>query len=1345
MKINKNVNISDDLISKHINISSSFDEKQGGISSSYQNLTENKKKKKTVANFENKFLQFFLKILPNKILSFLNYIDFFPEEINFTFKLKDKFTTFYGYIISFIFCIIFLLLFINNVFFFNNKNECSFTEILPYEISSYEIDLSKDLLIYVHSYSTDKKIEVNSVEQLYDIVIFFLEYEYEGNTKKIKYKSEEIFFQRCNIDTSEALFDSSAFTDKYVLCPEKGKLVLNKNVNIYNTKLVVGIKNIFLKYDLMINAIKDIEITFNFISFDYIEHYNSFTSKIITKKSAIKDFLGKEEDYYNDSKTGKLYSKNTSPNIISGYLSRSKLVSYSGYFNIKKENIKYSFASLDNDMCFYRDGGIILSYQFDLPIKTTVKYNQKYSIFFIFGIFWGWLVFLYVGFTILFHHLISFNFLQNINNELFSLQSPEHKKKINMLSNEIDHKLSEVKTKKELLELIVEDLYKSKQYSGIYLGIWGSIYYVLCWWNSCCKSKKQHLIHQTVTTSIKEGKKIFDVVNICNFVKEVKLLNEVVCEPNQKKMINYLIRKTVDEEGERGNNNFIEQEKEVFLEKTKNLRIGERKMKKLMMKKFIIDKNNIEDALVLMKNINDNRNGKKRIENKLIDYIKISSNIKNLFFTLRSKKKNKKGKNSLEIDDVTKYFEYIRYLNKLSSSIGGESTSRRTEFSEIQNYISFYKDYLDLNRKTLELLEKANHHLLSFSSKILNHYSIIFDENLVVKENAFGAACLDSSFSETSIEKMRLNAYHPLYFSSTLSNKEAISNIFETKENALFQTFTDIFILIMFTIDTIFRVSASTIDEMNNKSIVYAFDAIRSCIRISFLTCLCYLYYFIVTFINNKRDGFCKESIMCLGYLSFAKEPDNINNVLVFSHIVYIIALFGYVINLSIRYFLNNNGSDYFKNEFSYTKTIFSSPSLKIYTQTQAFQNIQDVYYCIIDYHSKFNIIWNIMITIVNVLILLGAVSAALLSVVMFFIFKESKMSYVMRMFIFVVFLSLVTNTAFIVSHEVVKQYSNISNKTFLFVKFWVPFLIKFSTYILYLSMNMNIFLGVSGGFFYSNFTIQFYPNEFICREDQAAFNLIFFLCVEFLIRKFFLFFIHFFKPKSIKIGFSPEQSIANTICQYFLLANIQLVFPIAGVFTVIIFVVDYHLEVFFINKFHLKCKIYEYADLYNVFIILSFYANLICNIIFAIIVFNQYNIMNNSVEESEKIIPRLCKHQSVKDDFMTIFRNSFDIETINLYESFELFLVVPAGLGLIVLIGYGKKLFMKSNNEMKIIITANKDLKWENLSKKMDEILRFEKKMKFIYFKTANKLNKTINVRAKRENAKGIRGKVLI
>lgn len=1344
MKINKNVNNSDDLTSKNINIASSLDEKQGGTSSSYQTLSKNKKKKKAVANFENNFLNFFLNTLPTKIRLFLTYIDFFPEEINFTFKLKDKFTSFYGYVISFLFFIMFLLLFINNVFFFNNKNECTFTEILPYEISSYEIDLSKDLLIYVHSYSTDKQIEVNSVEQLYDVVIFFLEYEFEGNTKKIKYKSEEISFQICNIDTSETLFDASVFSDKYVLCPEKEKIILNKNVNIYNTKLVVGLKTIFLKYNLMINTIKDIEITFNFVSFEYIERYNSFTSKIITKKNVIKDFFGKEEDYYTDPTSGKLYSKDTSPNIISGYLFRNKLVSYSGYFKIWSENVKYSFASLDDDLSFYRDEGIILSYHFDLPIKTNVKYDQKYSTFYIFGIFWGWLVFLYVSFKILFHHIISFNFLQNVNNELFSLQSPEHKKKINMLSYEIEHKLSEVKTNKELLELIVEDVYKSKQYSGLYLGIWGSIYYLLCWWNNYCKSKKYRLIHQTITTSFREGKKLFDVVNICNFVKEVKLLNEIVCEPNQKKIINYLIRKTVDEEGQCGTSNFIDQEKEIFLEKTKNLSSRERKMKHLLMKKFIMDKNNIEDALILMKNINDNMKRKKLIENKLIDYMNISSNTKNLFFTSKKKNNNDKGNNNNKIDDVTSYFEYIRYFNKLSSSLGGGSTSRRSDFAEIKNYIYFYKDYLALNRKTLLILEKANHHLLSYSTKMLNHYANIFDENLIVKENAFGASYLESSFNETSIEKMRLSAYHPLYFSS-FSNKEAISNIFESKENILFQTFTDIFNFIMITIDTIFRVSSNSIHGMNNKSMVYAFDAIRSCIRISFLTCLCYLYYFIVTFINNKRDGICKESIMCLGYLSFAKDPNNINNILVFSHIVNIIVLFGYVINLSIRYFLNNNGSDYFKHEFSYSKTIFSSPSLKIYTPTQAFRNIQDVYYCITNYQSKFNILWNIMITIVNVMILLGAISSAMLSVVMFLIIEENKMSYVMRMFIFVVFLSFITNIAFILSHEVVKQYSNISNKTFLYVKFWIPFLIKFSTYIFYLSMNMNIFLGVNGGFFYSNFTIKFYPKEFICREDQTAFNLIFFLCVEFVIRKFFLFIILFFKPKSIKIGFSPEQSIANTICQYFLLANIQLVFPIAGVFTVIIFVFDYHLEVLFINKFHLKCKIYEYVNLYNVYIILSFYANLICNIIFAIIVFNQYNIMKNSVEEGEQDIPRLCKHQSIKDDFMTIFRNSFDIDTISLYECCEVFLLIPAGLGLIVLIGYGKKLFVKSNKEMKIIITANEDLQWEILSEKMDEILRYEKKLKSIYFSTANKLKKSMKEKTKREDAKGNRRKALI
>ena len=58
----------------------------------------------------------------------------------------------------------------------------------------------------------------------------------------------------------------------------------------------------------------------------------------------------------------------------------------------------------------------------------------------------------------------------------------------------------------------------------------------------------------------------------------------------------------------------------------------------------------------------------------------------------------------------------------------------------------------------------------------------------------------------------------------------------------------------------------------------------------------------------------------------------------------------------------------------------------------------------------------------------------------------------------------------------------------------------------------------------------------------------------------------------------------------------------------------------------------------------------------------------------------------------------------------------------------------------MKIIITANEDLQWEILSEKMDEILRYEKKLKSIYFSTANKLKKSMKEKTKREDAKGNR-----
>ena len=547
----------------------------------------------------------------------------------------------------------------------------------------------------------------------------------------------------------------------------------------------------------------------------------------------------------------------------------------------------------------------------------------------------------------------------------------------------------------------------------------------------------------------------------------------------------------------------------------------------------------------------------------------------------------------------------------------------------------------------------------------------------------------------------------------------------------------------MKTIDLMFHINTREIDELHNKNVKYSFEAMRNIIRISFLSCLVYLYYFIVTFINNKRSDFCKGSIMCLGYLSFVSAPENASNILTFSHIVNIIVLFTYVLNLFVRFFLNNTGSDYFKEKFKRTKLIFSSPSLKLMTLSQSRYNIAMIYNNIMNSLYNKVIIWNIIVSFLVLCLVLLGMSGSMLSIFIFVFIDDSTMSYVMKMFIIALCLSVIVNISFLLSHIAVGYYKNISLHTFFFIKFWIPFITKFSCYVLILSTNMNIFLGIEGGFFFNNFTVKFYENEFQCREDQTAFNLIFFLCVEFLLRKIIFAIFIIFKPSTVKVTFDTENIITHTICQYFLLSNIQLVFPIAAVFTVLISIIDYHIEMFFTKYFHMIYNTDEYIDNFNEYIIFSLFATLFCNIIFSIIVMNQHTIMNNDVANDD--LPLLCRHRDINDDYSVIFRKSFDIDTMELYECCELFLMVPAVIGLIILIGFGKGLFRKRNNSMKVILTANEDMKWEEIAKKVNVILKKEEMLKKVYEKGIKKMKKNLEEDKKKEKIKQYRRKAIV
>lgn len=55
------------------------------------------------------------------------------------------------------------------------------------------------------------------------------------------------------------------------------------------------------------------------------------------------------------------------------------------------------------------------------------------------------------------------------------------------------------------------------------------------------------------------------------------------------------------------------------------------------------------------------------------------------------------------------------------------------------------------------------------------------------------------------------------------------------------------------------------------------------------------------------------------------------------------------------------------------------------------------------------------------------------------------------------------------------------------------------------------------------------------------------------------------------RIPYIVDGSIINAMCQFYILNTITLIFPLAGLFTFLIFCVDFHTEYMIINNFKSK------------------------------------------------------------------------------------------------------------------------------------------------------------------------------
>jgi hypothetical protein len=156
---------------------------------------------------------------------------------------------------------------------------------------------------------------------------------------------------------------------------------------------------------------------------------------------------------------------------------------------------------------------------------------------------------------------------------------------------------------------------------------------------------------------------------------------------------------------------------------------------------------------------------------------------------------------------------------------------------------------------------------------------------------------------------------------------------------------------LMDTIDTIFclKHKLKKMQSDQNPQVLEAFNALNNCIRLSFFCFSLFLFLNIFTYINNSKYmdfimSDCKYGIMCLGFISFMREPTSIIFLFVLCLLIYITIVFVYILYQVIKFFINTTEIDFIGDTYFYSKLLFTSPSIRIKSPEDA-ANFKDFFF----------------------------------------------------------------------------------------------------------------------------------------------------------------------------------------------------------------------------------------------------------------------------------------------------------------------------------------------------------------------------------------------------------------
>jgi hypothetical protein len=281
-----------------------------------------------------------------------------------------------------------------------------------------------------------------------------------------------------------------------------------------------------------------------------------------------------------------------------------------------------------------------------------------------------------------------------------------------------------------------------------------------------------------------------------------------------------------------------------------------------------------------------------------------------------------------------------------------------------------------------------------------------------------------------------------------------------------------------------------------------------------------------------------------------------------------------YTLNITIKYYLTDVKNEYIQKNFEFSRTLFTAPNLKVVTEEDSkterdnfmviFKKVDDN---LKDKHFKS--------TMVNLIIFFGnfltiGINSYFTLFILKLLKKQTQENYGLKTFLISLVLTCSTNFFPILNLYLVKFHKNILPSTIHLFQFWFPFSSKFIAYLLFLIVNMQIFMYGKNSEFKSEYAVDYYPDLFTCREDQTAYNLIMFMMMEVLFRRFFLL-VFSFCTRNKRYSYSVEYSVTHTMCTFLLMSAVTVVYPIQGIFTFFIFIIEYHTEYLILTKFKSK------------------------------------------------------------------------------------------------------------------------------------------------------------------------------